>query len=154
MRVILISVAALLASTAIASAESFTFTSTGQVTNQVGATGPMGRPVGTTISTIESKVTWASGKKTTAKGTCGTWSAPPGGGITNNGACTLADEDGAFSAFFACASLDEKNTMANCWGQLSGTSGAYQGKSGTVSWRATQSADGKSNSAIGSGQWY
>ena len=154
MRLILVSVAALLASTAVASAEAFTFTSSGQTTNQVGAPGPMGRPVGSSFATIESQVTWASGKKSTSKGTCGTWSAPPGGGITNNGACALSDADGAFSAYFACASLDDKNTMANCWGQLTGTTGKYQGKGGTVSWRATQSADGKSNTAVGSGQWY
>lgn len=154
MRVILISVAALLASTAVASAEAFTFTSTGTLTNQVGAPGPMGRPTGATFANVESKTTWASGKTTTSKGTCATWTAPPGGGITTNGACALSEPDGGFAASFACASLDDKNTKANCWGALSGTSGKYQGKGGTISWRATLSADGKTNTAIGSGQWY
>jgi hypothetical protein len=110
--------------------------------------------MGTSIAAVESQVTWASGKKTTSKGTCGTWSAPPGGAITNNGACMFTDADGGFSASFACASLNDKNTVANCWGGLTGTAGAYQGKTGTVSWRATQSEDGKSNTAVGSGQWY
>ena len=154
MRLLLIAGAALLASTAVASAKAFTFTSTGQVTNQVGAPGPMGRPTGATFATIESQVTWASGKKSTSNGTCATWTAPPGGGITTSGACTLTEADGGFSASFACASLDDKNTMANCWGALTGTSGKYQGKGGTISWRATQSADGKSNTSVGAGQWY
>ncbi|MEQ1867657.1 MAG: hypothetical protein ABL996_23790 [Micropepsaceae bacterium] len=154
MRLLLIASAALLASTAVASAEAFTFTSTGTVTNQVGAPGPGGRPIGATFSNIESQTTWASGKKSSSKGTCGAWSAPPGGGITTSGACSLTGPDGNFSASFACASLNDKNTMANCWGSLTGTSGMFQGKGGTISWRATQSADGKSNTSVGSGQWY
>ena len=32
--------------------------------------------------------------------------------------------------------------------------GKYHGKSGTISWRGTQAADGESNTSVGSGQWY
>jgi hypothetical protein len=154
MRLLLIAGAALLATTAVASAEAFTFTSKGTMTNQVGAPGPGGRPVGASFATVESETTWASGKKSTSKGNCASWSAPPGGGITNNGACMLSGPDGDFSSAFACASLNDKNTLANCWGTVTGTSGSLKGKSGTVSWRVTQSADGKSTTSIGSGQWY
>ena len=154
MKLILISAAALLASTAMANAEAFTFTSTGTLTNQVGAPGPMGRPVGASFANVESQTTWASGKKTTSKGTCATWTAPPGGGITTNGACILNESDGGFAASFACASLDDKNTTANCWGAITGASGKYKGLGGTISWRAKLSADGKTNSAVGTGQWY
>ena len=154
MRLLLIAGAALLATTAVASAEAFTFTSTGTLTSQVGAPGPGGRPQGTSMATVESQTTWASGKKSTSKGTCGTWSAPPGGGITNNGACMLSGSDGDFSVAFACASMNDKNTVANCWAGLTGTAGGFKGKSGTASWRVTQSADGKSSTSTGSGQWY
>ena len=154
MKLILIAGAALLATTAVASAEAFTFKGTGTLTSQVGAPGPGGGPIGTSMATVENETTWASGKKTTNKGTCGTWSAPPGGGITNNGACMLSGPDGAFSVSFACASLNDKNTVANCWGGLTGTSGTLKDKSGTASWRVTQSADGKSTTTVGSGNWY
>lgn len=154
MKLILIAGAALLASTALANAEAFTFTSKGTITNQVGAPGPGGMPTGASFSTVESATTWASGKKTTAKGSCATWSAAPGGALSVNGACTLTDADGGYAASFACAPMDKTNTVAHCWGGLTGTSGKHQGKSGTVSWRTTQAADGKSNTAVGSGQWY
>jgi hypothetical protein len=154
MRFILIASVALLATTAVASAEAFTFTGKGTLTSQVGAPGPGGRPIGTSMAAVENETTWASGKKTTNKGTCGTWSAPPGSGMTNTGACTLSGPDGIFSVAYGCASLNDKNTVANCWGSLTGTSGSLQGKTGTASWRVTQSADGKSTTSVGSGQWY
>lgn len=154
MKLILIAGAALLASTSLASAEAFTFTSKGAVTNAVAAPGPGGTPTGASFATTESETTWASGKKSNAKGNCATWSAPPGGALTLNGACTLTDADGGYAASFACAPMDKKNTVAHCWGGLTGTSGKHQGKSGTVSWRTTLAADGKSNTAVGSGQWY
>jgi hypothetical protein len=154
MRFFLIMGAALLASTAMANAEAFTFTSKGTITSQIMAPGPMGKPVGVAMSTFESATTMASGKKLTVKGTCGSWTAPPGGGVAVNAACQGSDETGAFSAFFACAPANDKNTVSNCWSEFTGTSGAYKGKTATASWRATQGADGKSNTAVGGGQWY
>ena len=155
MRLLCISAAAILASTAAANAESFSFDGTGQVTNQVQAAGPQGQPVGATFANVESQTNWASGRKTSSKGTCANWSIAPQGGITSNGACAMTDSDGgAFSLSFACAALDAKNAMANCWGSMAGTGGAYQGKAGTISWRAKASPDGKSSMSMGSGQWY
>lgn len=155
MRLLCISAAAILASVATAQAESFSFNGTGQVTNQVQAVGPQGQPVGATFANIESQTNWASGRKTTARGTCANWSVTPQGGITSNGACTLTDAGGGtFSMSFACAALDTKNTMANCWGSMVGTGGVYRGKAGTISWRAKASPDARSNTSAGSGQWY
>lgn len=155
MKLLNISLAALLASTAVAHAESFSFNGGGQLTNQVFAMGPQGRPVGATFATTESQTTWASGKRSSTKGTCANWSVPPSAGMTSNGACALTDSDGGtFSISFACAALDPKNTVANCWGAMTGSAGKYQGKAGTISWRSQLGPDGKSNTSVGSGQWY
>jgi hypothetical protein len=155
MKTLCLAAAAFLAATAAAHAEPFSFTGTGQVTNEVQAVGPQGRPVGASFATTESQTRWASGKKSSSKGTCANWTVPPSGGITSNGACVLTDSDGGmFSLSFACAAADAKNTMANCWGGMTGTSGAYQGKTGTISWRIKVGADGKSSMSAGSGQWY
>lgn len=61
MRLICISAAIILASTAAANAESFSFNGTGRTTNQVQAPGPPGQPVGASFADIESKTDWGSG---------------------------------------------------------------------------------------------
>jgi hypothetical protein len=140
----------LLGSTAIAHAENFTFTSKGTSIAQVGGPGPAGKPVAAGHSKTETEITWASGSKTTSKGECMGWSAPPTSGFSNQGMCTATDSDGSKSFLqFTCVAVTEKT--ADCWGRLTGLSGKWQGKLGTASWRSTQNPDGKGGSSVGAG---
>jgi len=146
-------VAVLLASTTVASAESFTFTSTATIANQVGGPVAGGKPVGASFSNGESDTTFASGKKAKSKLQCANWSAQPGQLFTSIGFCTADDGTSKYTVAFSCQATDEKNTASDCWGRLTGVSGAYQGKVGTASWHGAQNADGKSGTATGQGAW-
>lgn len=153
MRVLATSLALVLASTVAANAESFTFTGTSQNTNQVGGPVAGGKPVGATFSTGDNQATWASGKKTSSKSRCAVWSAPPASMFTSTGICEVDEGGNKFSVAFSCQAMDPKNTIADCWGRLTGVSGSYQNKTGTASWRGVQSADGKTANISGSGAW-
>lgn len=148
---LLVSVAFLISATA-ASAETFTFSGKGTNVMQVGAPGPMGKPIVGGTSKNQTDVVWASGAKTKSTGDCMVWSAPPASGATVNGVCNSTDSDGAKSAlFFTCISTNDKNTESDCWGRVSYTSGKNQGKTATVSWHGKQNADGKGGTAVGAG---
>jgi hypothetical protein len=153
MKLIAATAIALLASTSIANAESYSFTSTATTVNQVGGPVAGGKPVGAGFSTGESTLTSASGKKSTSKLQCATWSAPPSGQFTTMGFCNGEEGASKYTVAFSCAAMNDKNTAADCWGRLTGISGTYANKTGTASWRATQGADGKSGTATGAGVW-
>lgn len=152
MRWAMVSVVALLASTVVANAETFTFTGKNTPGQQIAGPGPMGKPVIAGTSKGETEITWASGKKTKSTNDCMAWSAPPGSGFTVQGICSSTDSDGSKSSLiFSCLSLNEKNTASDCWGRLTGLSGSLQGKTSTASWRGTQNADGKGSTVVGAG---
>lgn len=152
MRALLIAAAALLASTAVASAETFTFTGKSTPGQQIAGPGPGGKPMVAGTSKGETELTWASGKKTKSTNDCIAWSAAPGSGFSIQGICAATDADGAKSSLvFSCISLNDKNTASDCWGRLTGLSGSLQGKTSTASWRGTQNADGKGSTIVGAG---
>jgi hypothetical protein len=150
MKTVLASIVVLLASTSIANAESFTFASTATTTDRVGGPVAGGKPVGASMSSGESNVTYASGKKSTSKTHCANWSAPPGQLFTSTGFCTGEEGADKYTVAFSCQG-DEKG--GDCWGRLTGTGGAFQNKTGTVTWHGTQNADGKGGTATGQGAW-
>jgi hypothetical protein len=152
MRTLSLALILLLGTAGVASAENFTITGKGTNVSQIGGPGPMGKPIVAGVSKNETEVTWASGKKTTSKGDCMAWSAPPTSGFTAQGICSSADNEGSKTFLvFSCLSLNDKNTASDCWGRLTGLSGAWQGKTATASWRGTQNADGKGGTAVGAG---
>lgn len=153
MRLIVISsVAALFVTSSVASAETFTFTGSTTPGMQIAGPGPMGKPIFSGSFKGQTSVTWASGKKSTSTSDCNGWSAPPGSGFSVQGMCQSTDSDGSkqFLAF-SCISLNDKNTMSDCWGRMTGTAGPAQGKTSTASWRGTQNADGKGSTLTGAG---
>ena len=152
MRALLLAAAALALGATAAHAETYTLTGKSTPGLQVGAPGPMGKPVvGVTVK-IDTDIVWASGAKMHSTGDCIGWSAPPTSGASTNGVCNSTDADGAKSAlFFTCISTNEQNTESDCWGRIAYTSGKNQGKSSTVSWHGKQNADGKGGTAVGAG---
>lgn len=154
-RVLLFCAAALLADgPASAAVEGFTFTGTSQVTAQVAQTSS-GRLITTTYTSINREMTSAAdGKKSSLVGTCVLRSQRGmGGKIVATGECQLNDGIGTFKTVVSCATMNAEATVSQCSGDLLGSSGKYQGRAGTMTWQSTQSADRRSDSASGSGQW-
>jgi hypothetical protein len=136
-----------------ASAETFTFTSRTEIVNRIVAPVAGAKTIVAQFSTGEIDATYPS-RRAKSQVRCATWPAPPGGMFTANGACVASEEDGAqFTVVVACRAVDEKSTVSDCFGQLTGTAGVYEGKTGTVSWRSTVSGDAKVSTAAGNGQW-
>jgi hypothetical protein len=136
-----------------ANAESFTFTGSGTTINAMSVTAPDGSAVVAAFNSGKAQLTYASGKTVTSTSTCEQHSTPPPVGVFQQmGECNLTDPTGNSSILFGCNPSKDK-AAANCVGGLWGTAGAYAGKSGTLSWHATSSADGKSATFTGTGQW-
>jgi hypothetical protein len=152
MRALLVTAALLLGATGVANAENFTVTGKNTSVARVGGPGPMGKPVGAGHGTSEAEVIWASGAKSTWKGDCMGWTAPPTSGFSSQGVCSWTDSDGSkIFMLSSCISLNEKNTSTDCWGRLTGLSGKWEGKVGTASWRGTQNPDGNGGTVAGAG---
>ena len=147
---LLLSVAFMLGTT-VAQAETFTIAGKSQSVTQVGAPGPMGKPVVAGSVKIETDITWASGSKEHSTGDCVGWSAPPASGFTSQGICNSASADGKSSLVFSCLSTNDKNTENDCWGRLTYLDGKNKDKTATVSWHGKQNADGKGGTAVGAG---
>ena len=139
--------AALMLSTT-AVAESFSFTSTGEGTGGVsipmanGATAGAGSSAGTT------NWTWASGKKSTSTYVCYSMTDRAGELFALRGMCeSTQDGEVVSSVMFGCNYLNEERTETNCVGGLIGRAGAFEGKTGTISWH------GKDGTSNGAGHW-
>jgi hypothetical protein len=153
MKLIASSVAILVASTLAAHAESFTFSGSAKITNEVGGPVAGGKPVGASFSDGSSKTVYASGKKANSTHQCAAWSASPMSIFSGEGMCVVTEGDGKFSVAFSCQNMDDKGLLTDCWGRLTGMTGSHMNKTGTASWRGTRSADGKSISSAGTGSW-
>jgi len=143
MKRIALAAAILVASTATAQAETFSFTSTGLVIKNIG--GPMvgGPPVFVGISTEAGQTTWASGATVTTQSTCASWTSVPGAQFPYSGVCEITLSNGDTNRMaFGCNALGRDASEADCWGSLSGLSGSHAGRVGTVSfhiWGFTKS---------------
>ena len=150
MKTTLIAVALLCVSAIGANAQSFTFSGTGQVVNQVMPVMD-GRPTGGVYST-GAGTTVMGGKKLAAESQCMQWTLAPGGLMTGEGVCTVSDTMGTFNVGFQCQG-DAKTNSADCWARVTGSGGGYANKLGTASWHSADSADHKSLTYAGAGQW-
>ncbi len=153
MKIIFTAATLLCASAITAQADSFTFSGTGQITDQVmvpvaGSTAPVGGAHGTSTFTAM----FSSGRSLKAKAECAQWTAQPGSMFSGEGACSDTDSDGTWSTAFSCAG-DLKSGSGDCWGRLTGITGKYVNKVGTVVWHSTSSNDGKDLSFSGTGMW-
>lgn len=153
MRTVLVTVALVCAFPAVAQAESFTFVSRNDILNRVVAPVAGAKTIVAQFSSGEIQATYPN-RKIVSKSECATWPAPPGGMFTTTGACVATDADGSrYTVVVSCRVVEGNARVNDCFGQLTGTAGVYQGKTGTVSWRSTASEDGKSSGAAGTGMW-
>jgi len=152
-----IAIATLLAACAAvpaASAETFTFTSTSTTQNALVAPVPGGKPVQAAFLSGASHAVYASGRAVDNKFQCADWSSPPGSIFDAYGACNYVEPGGdTATILIGCDFATPDRLEANCWGGLEGIDGPHKGKSGTISWHAKTSADGKSGTSSGVGQW-
>ena len=136
-----------------AHAESFTFSARTSVVNRVIAPVAGSKTIVAQFSTGDIQAVYPA-RTVRSKAECATWPAPPGGMFTTSGACVATDPDeSSYTVVVSCRFVDDKNAVSDCFGQLTGVAGAYQGRTGTVSWRSTSSADGRESSAQGTGLW-
>ena len=145
------SFALVVASTIAASAESFTFSGSGKTMNQVMASSG-GTNIGGSYATSTTNTTYASGRKSTSQNDCMQWTAQPGSMFTTQGVCTADAGDGKFSVIFSCQA-DADGKGGDCWGRLTGMSGAYENKLGMVSWHSTNGDNNMTVTYEGTGMW-
>jgi len=147
------SVAFVCAMTGAAKAESFAFVARTEVVNRVVAPVAGSKTIVAQFSKGGIDATYPS-KKVKSQAECATWPAPSGGMFTTSGACVATDDDGSvFTVVVSCRFIDERNAISDCFGTLTGVGGVYQDRAGTVTWRSTAAADGKSSRAEGTGMW-
>jgi hypothetical protein len=136
-----------------AKAEPFTFAARTEVVNRIVAPVAGSKTIVAQFSNGEITATYAS-RKVLSKSQCATWPAPTSGTFTAVGVCLANDSDGSqFTVVVSCRVVDDNNSVSDCFGQLTGVSGQYQGKTGTVTWRSTADAGGKSSAQTGTGLW-
>ena len=144
--------AMLAASTAFsAQAESFNFSGTATLGAMVSVTGPDGKPVTTAFNTGKGQTVMA-GKSLATDSSCAANTALPGGVFEQLGQCTFTDPTGGASILFGC-NANKAPGESDCWGELWGTSGAYSGRHGAMTWHNKANADGKTAAYNGVGQW-
>jgi hypothetical protein len=149
----LCSLALLVVMATAAHAESFTFNARTSVVNRIVAPVAGSKTIVAQFTTGDIEAVYPS-RTVRSKAECATWPAPPGGMFTTSGACVATDADESrYTVVVSCRVVDDKSTVNDCFGQLTGVAGIYQGRTGTVSWRSTQTADGKGTSASGTGLW-
>jgi hypothetical protein len=143
--------AALCAYAGAASAEDFSFVNTNTgASDQVvlKATTPDGRPSGATVYATHTAATFADGRKAETNARCGAWILPPDNQFGQNGVCEYKDANGPlYESRFTCAAPAKGANGVDCWGTLTGTGGAWKGRTGAFTLHTGQ------NSAHGQGHW-
>ncbi|HEV7159154.1 MAG TPA: hypothetical protein VGN38_12415 [Caulobacteraceae bacterium] len=134
-----------------AQAETFTFSNTGILGASVVIPGPNGAVRIAGVADFKGPTVMA-GRSLPTDDHCASWPALPGDIFETHGQCTFSDPTGAGYVRFGCNPA-KAPTEANCVGGIWGTAGAYAGRSGTLAWHNKVSADGKSATAEGAGQW-
>lgn len=128
-------IAILLMAAAPTAAKAETFTFKGQITPVATvrpSTAPDGRPLGGGVFRSREDID-AGGKKTTYSGDCLHWMLPPGDRFWDSVVCRYADASGElFVSQFSC---DPPGPASACFGRLTGTGGAYKGRTGAVAFR-------------------
>ncbi|HEY5288612.1 MAG TPA: hypothetical protein VIJ59_01135 [Caulobacteraceae bacterium] len=145
--------ALLLGGSAVAAhAESFTFKGTSTSANGVAAARPDGKLMTAGFSNGTGQTTMASGKVLATTSSCAGWSSQPADIFAQHGICTFSDATGAGTILFGCNPIKDP-AEADCVGRLGGTGGAYAGRTGTITWHAKNSPDGKTGAVWGEGHW-
>ncbi len=142
---------ALCASAGAANAEAFTFVNANNGTaDQVvlRSPNPDGRPMGATVYATHTAATFANGTKAETNARCSTWILPPGDQFGQTGVCEYKDAAGAlYESRYTCAAPTKGGNGVDCWGTLTGTGGAWKGRSGAFTLHTSQTG------AHGEGHW-
>lgn len=141
--------------TGTANAETFSFTSSAEVTNQVMMTLPNGAVAGAVWVNGKSEATNSKRGKITSTFACGSSTNPPSDLFHTRQFCEVTEEDGsAFGIFSGCNFLNKERSEQNCVGGLVGKTGVYKDRRGTISWNNKSDAPGgKKSTAVGAGVW-
>jgi hypothetical protein len=153
-KVLLLATAFACVSSLASASDTFTFTGTNTTTSQIVIANPGGRPSVGATGTGTGELVYSSGAKVTTTAKCISASTEPANPFPVRGVCETTTSDGGKAGVaFTCTPIDPKTGASSCWAGLTGTAGKYNGKSGTASWHNTQSADKKSSTSVGTGQW-
>ena len=129
-------------------AQQFTFEAAANKPTTVGAPAPDGSPVQGAYWTGTSVVTWPDGKKTTDSYSCISTTQPRNAKIFDaHTICDAKGPAGGYSSVWGCTMIAAMPGSMSCIGGLTGTSGMYAGKGGTITFA------GKEGSGRGTGQW-
>lgn len=95
-----------------------------------------------------STVTWADGKKTTDKYTCVSVTQPVNAKVFDvHTICDGNNADGTYSSVWGCQYTSKDMMSMACWGGLTGRTGKYAGRGGTMTYM------GRSGTGSGTGTW-
>jgi hypothetical protein len=127
----------------------FTFESTSEAPVSVGGISPTGARYGGNYLTGTSKAKYENGKMTTSKYTCISMTQPPTDAIFKvHMMCDVDEAGNTFTAVMGCQFLKADGSEMSCIGGMQGKTGAYKGRSGSMTNHSTGSK------ASGTGQWF
>ncbi len=138
-----------------ANAETFTGTNTGIWTNRVMAQTGGGKPAGSSAGTFAGKTVMANGQTNSVTGACGFLTTDRSAAMDIQGFCNYSDASGDVVSMTTGCLADKKNplTEMDCWAGGAASAGPHVGKTMTMTWHTTNSADGKSSANKVVGQW-
>ena len=142
----LIAAMLLVALPAAAHAETFTFKTTSKPIGSlvVPSANAGGRPSGASVFSITTEAIFADGKKLTSTGECAQWILPPGEQFGSNTVCKYNDASG--ETYVARTTCETPGPTSDCWGKLTGTGGAFKGRTGAYTFHNAQGS-------VGTGFW-
>ena len=130
------------------SAQNFTYNSADSTSTAVGGPDMRGNQVAGTYTTGTSNVTWADGSKTVDKYTCIGTTQPSHDKLFDvHTICDAGNSDGTYTAVFGCQFVSKDMKAIGCVGGLTGRTGKYAGKGGTITF------SGRGGSGAGTGTW-
>ena len=94
------------------------------------------------MNNSKAEVTYADGHKDTVSAKCAVWANPANSQFAQSGVCVSQD----YEQNFSCQPRSGKPGQ-NCWGLLTGTNGAFKGRSGVIAY--TSGPEG----LFGVGRW-
>jgi len=152
MKTMLVSIVMLCGFAGAAYGETFSFKSTGKVTNQMMIATGADSSASANFQDTDATTTYASGKTIANKGQCASWSNPTGDQFNFTGICTFT-EGSADTASLEFSCISDSPTSSDCWGAMRGVSGRFTGKTGSILWHITVGEDNQTSSANGAGMW-
>jgi len=139
---------ALVSSASSVQAQNFTFNAVANPGVTVGGPDFRGDPVVGTYWTGTSTVTWADGTKTTDKYTCISTTQPINDKLFDaHTVCDGSSTEGTYSSVWGCQITSKDGMNMGCLGGLTGRTGKYAGKGGTITFM------GRGGSGSGTGTW-